>query len=144
MKFSTKTRYAIRAMIEIALNSNKDGILQKDIAVRQNISNKYLDIIIHSLKVYGLIHNVKGKKSGYILSREPSEISTYDIHRAFEPGINIIECLQPGFKCERHTICATKIFWLRLNSHIEKFMKENTLSELVKIHKKLNKKIKAY
>jgi Rrf2 family protein len=84
MKFSTKTRYGLRALIEIAKDELGEGVFQKDISKNQDISIKYLDQIIQSLKVAGLIVNVKGKKSGYILTRKPSEITVYDIHRAFK------------------------------------------------------------
>ena len=83
MKFNTKTRYGIRSMLEIAMNKEQDGVFQKDIAKNQNISIKYLDHIIHSLKASRLIVNVRGKKSGYTLTREPSEITMFDIHNAF-------------------------------------------------------------
>jgi Rrf2 family protein len=87
MRFSTKTRYGIRAMIAIAEADQSKGILQKDIARNQDISNKYLDQIILGLKVAGLINNIKGHKSGYILTRDAETITIYDIHCAFEPGI---------------------------------------------------------
>jgi len=130
-------------MIEIAMNTNKDGILQKDIAANQKISNKYLDIIIHSLKKAGLIKNVGGKKSGYILTRKPGEISMFDIHVAFESGVHVVECLQPGFKCQQHDICAAKLFWCDLNTTVEKYLKKNTLADLIKEHKKISRSKKS-
>ncbi|HRS19749.1 MAG TPA: Rrf2 family transcriptional regulator, partial [Bacteroidales bacterium] len=71
MKLNTKTRYGLRAIIEIAMNSSEHGVLQKDIAKTQNISNKYLDQIIAELKSADLIVNTGGKKSGYRLNGDP-------------------------------------------------------------------------
>jgi len=69
LKFSTKTRYGIRAVLEIALNGDANGIYQKEIAKNQEISYKYLDQIMNSLKVSGLITKAAGRKSGYVLTR---------------------------------------------------------------------------
>ncbi|NJK85921.1 MAG: Rrf2 family transcriptional regulator [Bacteroidales bacterium] len=130
MKFSTKTRYGLRAMLEIALNHAEGGIFQKDISVNQEISNKYLDHIIHALKVAQLITK-KGKKGGYILARDPSDISVYDINNAFEPGICVIECLEKSNNCSRETGCRVKGFWSKLNNIIIAYLKSTTLEDLV-------------
>jgi len=122
-------------MLEIAKNSNNSGIYQKDISKNQEISNKYLDHIIHSLKTSHLICNVKGKKSGYILTRKPSEITLFDIHNAFEPGICLIECLSGNYQCDRKEECRTVGFWGQLNNLIINFFKSVTLEDL------MNKKI---
>ncbi|MCF8226570.1 MAG: Rrf2 family transcriptional regulator [Bacteroidales bacterium] len=131
MKFSTRTRYGIRAMIEIARSSPELGILQKDISVNQEISNKYLDHIIHGLKVAGLIGNVRGRKSGYVLTRKAADITVYDIHNAFEPGICVIDCLGSTFKCDREEECEARGFWGRLNKQIRDYFKSITLLDLV-------------
>jgi len=117
------------------MNDLETGIYQKDISKNQEISNKYLDHIIHALKTSQLICNVKGKKSGYILTRKPSEITLFDIHKAFEPGICLIECLSDTYKCKRHEGCLTIGFWDQLNNLIVNFFKSVTLEDLI------NKKI---
>lgn len=138
MKINTQTRYGIRAVLEIAAaKESNTGILQKDIAKNQEISNKYLDHIIQALKVSRLICNVKGKKSGYMLTRNPSEISLYDIHNAFEPGFCIIECLSGNYECKRHADCLVVGFWKNLNEMIVDYFKSVTIADLMK-----NKKLK--
>ncbi|WP_159518866.1 RrF2 family transcriptional regulator [Sunxiuqinia indica] len=132
MKFSTKTRYGIRAMLEIAKDESQSGVFQKDIAANQKISVKYLDQIIHALKAAGLIINLRGKKSGYILTRQPSEITILDIHSAFEPGICVIDCLAQSFHCDRETTCRVKGFWGELNRMIVDYFKGVTLEDLCK------------
>jgi Rrf2 family protein len=118
-------------MLEIAINMEKRGVFQKDIAKSQAISNKYLDHIIQALKTSNLIVNVKGKKSGYVLTRKPSEITIFDIHRAFEPGICLVECLSGNYVCDRSQGCLTKGFWGKLNNMIVQYFKSVTLEDLM-------------
>lgn len=131
MKFSTKTRYGIRAMLEIAVNEGQGGVFQKDISERQRISIKYLDQIIFALKTAGLIINVKGKKSGYMLTRKPSEITVLDVHNAFEHGICIIDCMSPVFTCEMKDSCMIQGFWGKLNTMIADYLKNATLQDII-------------
>ena len=132
MKFSTKIRYGIRTMLEIALHGDKDGILQKEIAKNQGLSFKYLDQIISALKASDLISTVRGKKSGYKLTREPSEITMLDIHNAFEPGLSIVDCLSEHIDCPSEKNCASRNLWKGLNSHIENYLAQTTLEDLKK------------
>ncbi|HKM93046.1 MAG TPA: Rrf2 family transcriptional regulator [Prolixibacteraceae bacterium] len=133
MKFTTKTRYGIRTMLEIASNQTGNGILQKDIAAKQDISVKYLDQIIAALKAAGLINNVKGKKSGYTLSRPASEITIFDIHNAFENGICVIECVKLSVECNKSSKCKSQLFWRGLNNVVVDYFKQTTLYDLLKI-----------
>jgi Rrf2 family protein len=135
MRFSTKTRYGMRAMVEIAKVDQKKGIFQKDISNNQQISLKYLDHIIQALKASGLIVNVKGKKSGYRLTRPTSEITMYQIHTAFEPEIAVIECLSQHIECEMKEICYTFPFWSGLNKVVEDYFNDATLEDLIKQRK---------
>lgn len=134
MKFNTQIRYGMRTMVEIAKTDQQTGILQKDISEKQKISIKYLDHIIHSLKTAGLIVNVKGKKSGYRLTRPASEILTLDIHNAFEPEIAVVECLSEHVNCEMESFCNTQKFWHGLNDLVNEYFTQNTLEDLVNNH----------
>lgn len=138
MKFSTKTRYGIRTMMEIACHNDQEGIYQKNIAENQDISVKYLDHIIHALKVAGLITPVRGRKSGYILTRPPAEISMLDIHLAFEPGIHVVDCLSEHVYCEKNGHCAAQGFWKDLNHLIIDHFSTTSLEDLLHEQKKLN------
>lgn len=109
-------------------------MFQKDISENQKISNKYLDHIISSLKVTNLISNVKGKKSGYILTRNPENISMLDIHNAFESCVCVVDCLSKNIKCELESTCATKEFWVGLNDVVKNYMIKVTLADIVKRH----------
>ena len=127
-------------MLEIALDPSHHGVLQKNIAINQDISVKYLDYIIHALKVAGLITNAKGKKSGYILSRKPSKITMYDIHNAFEHGICIVDCLTENMMCNREKKCSVRKFWVGLNMLIINYLKNTTLEDIVKQELERNQK----
>ncbi len=118
-------------MIEIAQDEGQKGIFQKDIAENQQISLKYLDQIVSALKASGLIINVRGRKSGYKLTREPSEITILDIHNAFEADINIVECLNSAITCNLKKECKTFDFWNNLNTLIYNYFKTVTLIDLI-------------
>ncbi len=122
-------------MVEIAKHSPDSGIFQKDIALSQKISNKYLDHIIHALKVAGLVRRL-GHKGGFVLTRDAAEITILDIHNAFEPGICIIDCLDCVIKCPQELECSTKEFWGLLNQTIYNLFVSHTLHDLE------NKKLK--
>ena len=134
MKMNTKVRYGLRAMIEISNNESSKGILQKDISVAQEIPLKYLDVIISDLKRTGLIVNFAGKRSGYILTRQVSEISVYDIYRAFEPELTLVNCACPRNECSRIHICPAKDYWFELSNTIKNQMESTTLEQIVKRH----------
>jgi Rrf2 family protein len=129
-------------MIEIALHQtmHKGGILQKEIARKQHISEKYLDQIIASLKTAGLIRNAAGKKSGYILNLPSENISVYDVFKAFNANLEIVECLEEGKECESSQTCPVKEYWNELNNSITINMKNKSLTELVKEQQQLRKR----
>src|SRR5512145_103010 len=99
--------YGLKAMLELALNAGEKGMLQKDIAEKQCMPNRFMDAIIHDLKVAGLIMNTAGKKSGYKLARNSDMISAYDIYRAFSPNLYIHFCLAAENICPRSEYCAS-------------------------------------
>lgn len=131
MKINTRTRYGVRTMIEIARGQPDRGVFQKDIAFNQSLSLKYLDHIIHALKTARLINNARGKKSGYVLSRRPSEITVFDIHRAFEPGICLVDCLSETYNCSLSDGCKARGFWGQLNNLIFSYFNSVTLEDII-------------
>jgi Rrf2 family protein len=137
MKINTKIRYGFRAMVEIAQNTNPKGIFQKEISKNQGISNKYLDHIMHALKVSGLIIKA-GHKGGYMLSRNASEITLFDVYKSFEPGISVIDCLACNLQCPLEIDCSTRDFWYNLNVMIVDHFQSHTLQDLVDRQIKIN------
>ncbi len=129
----------MRTMVELALEKNRKGIFQKEISKNQDISIKYLDQIIASLKAAGLIENAAGRKSGYLLSRKPEAISVYDIYKAFESDLRIIDCLGSNSTCNKESQCAGQEFWTGLNEHIINYLKSETLDHLAAKQEEINK-----
>src|SRR3972149_11976187 len=126
-------------MLELALDTdNKGGILQKDIARKQNISNRYLDHIISALKAAGLITNIDGKKSGYKLAKTTGSISMYDIYKAFANKMQIMDCLADDKSCPYGPACSAREFWKKLNNCIVEFMESVKLTEIANRQKLLN------
>ncbi|MCK4991023.1 MAG: Rrf2 family transcriptional regulator, partial [Bacteroidales bacterium] len=139
MKFNTKTRYGVRVVLELALNEDKDGgTFQKDIAENQDVSVKYLDHIISSLKKAGLISNMGGKKSGYILTKAAKDITIYDVYAAFEEDLVIIDCLLKDGDCPRKGTCVLKDYWCDLNQSIRTSMAAMNIAQLAEKHKLVN------
>ena len=144
MKVNAKVRYGMRTMVELALAFGGKGLLQKDISDSQEISLKYLDQIIASLKASGLIVRIGGRKGGYSLSRNPEDISTYDIYRAFVGDISINNCIKDEEMTAQLKFCAVIDFWDGLNEQIIKYMKSTTLYDIAEKQKKLNKKTEEF
>ena len=138
MKFNTKTRYGLRTMIELAMHFKNGPFFQKDIALNQELSDKYLDHIIADLKKAGLVKNAGGKKSGYVLTREPNKIFVYDIFIAFNSNKINVDCVDADEHCNRKKSCAANEFWIDLNNYVCTYLKSISLEKLVKKQHILN------
>ncbi len=127
MKFSTKTRYGMRAMIELA-NCYKDKpILLKDISERLGISMKYLDHIISSLKARGLVVRLK---DGYVLGRTPENIKCDEIVYILEGSLNPVVCIDSPSVCEKYRECKAKKVWEKVGATLRETLKSFTLEDL--------------
>lgn len=132
MKFNTKTRYGLRAMIEIAKTENGKGVFQKDIAKNQGISVKYLDQIIAALKAADLIKNTGGKKSGYVVARAANTITVYDIYKAFESELKIADVVSTNPNDPELKRDITVVYWTEINKKIINLLENTNLGTLVK------------
>lgn len=130
MMINTKIRYGLRTLIEIALTPGPNGILQKDIAMSQHISNKYLDSIIAALKVKGIIANVRGKRSGYVLLMPKEKITLYDVYTAFEP-IVVVPCITNPELCDKSSTCKARNYWINFKKDYEKLLTRRTLTQII-------------
>ena len=131
MKVNTKIRYGLRTMLEIAKGPEREGILQKDIAKNQNISLKYLDTIISSLKLKGLVSNSKGRGSGYMLTRDPKDVTMLDIYTAFEK-IEVIECINNMSFCDRSIhLCVARNYWTEFSLEFIELLRKKTLKDIM-------------
>ncbi len=137
MKLSTKARYGMRAMVDLALHYEKGPILLKDIAKRQEVSMKYLDHIISTLRANGLIESAKTRHSGYVVSRAPCQIKTYEIIKAVEGSLAPVDCVDNPKICHRADFCATLNLWKKLKKSMRDVLEGVTLEDLAKEQKKI-------
>lgn len=132
MKISTKGRYALRLMLDIAENSNGEYVRLKDVAERQEISEKYLEQICGLLTRAGLVKGVRGAQGGYKLAKGPSGITIGDILRVTEGSLAPVACLDDEINnCPRSGKCASLNFWKSLYKTIEDFVDCKTLQDLI-------------
>ena len=132
MKISTKGRYALRVMIDLAMNNNGKYISLKEISQRQEISNKYLEQIISLLNKAGYLETARGNTGGYKLSKKPSEYKVGDILRATEGALAPIYCLTEDGECDKKSNCKTYSFWQGLDNVINEYVDSKTLEDLIK------------
>ncbi len=132
MKVSTKGRYALRLMIDIAVNSNDRPVSIKEIARRQGISEKYLEQIISILNSAGFVRSIRGAQGGYILRKEPREYTVGMILRLTEGSLAPVACIEDNVvQCDRVENCATIEVWRRLNDAINGVVDNITLADLI-------------
>lgn len=132
MKISTKGRYALRLMLDIALNSSGEQITIKSIAARQDISDKYLEQIISLLNRAGYVKSIRGAQGGYKLTKDPSEYTVGMILRLTEGSLAPVDCLEENTNdCKRSSGCVTREVWTELYQAINHVVDNITLQDLV-------------
>lgn len=132
MMISTKGRYALRIMIDLAQNGDDKFISLKDIANRQEISMKYLEMIVSILHKGGMVTSLRGKAGGYKLSRKPEEYTLGAILKLTEGSLAPVYCLETGAEtCSRASECITLPLWKNLDQLIDNYLEQYTLKDLV-------------
>lgn len=132
MKISTKGRYALRLMIDLAINNDGNPVSIRDIAARQEVSDKYLEQIISSLNKAGYVKSSRGPQGGYKLTKEPREYTVGMILRLTEGSLAPVACLEDEVnQCDRQDSCATLILWKKLDAAIKGVVDSVTLADLV-------------
>lgn len=132
MKISTKGRYAVRVMLDLALNNTGEYIKVKDIAARQDISEKYLEQIISILNKAGYVKSVRGAQGGYKIAKDPSNYTVGMILRLTEGSLNPVACLDDEVnECERCDTCETLGVWKELAKAINNVVDNVTIADLV-------------
>jgi Rrf2 family protein len=128
VKFSTRSRYGLRTMIELAYHYKDKPLLLKDIAEHQNISMKYLDHIVSSLKARGLIVRVK---EGYVLGKPPEEINCAEIVNILEGSFSPVVCVDNPSFCSKADKCKAREVWWRVGASLRETLESFTLEDLV-------------
>lgn len=133
MKLSTKGRYGLRALIDLAQYCEKEPVSITSIAQRQGISERYLEQLMSKLKKAGLIKSIRGAGGGYVLDKDAADISVGDVLRALEGSLEPVECsgLNPEEGCQASGECVTKYVWQRINDSINNTVDEIKLDQLV-------------
>ncbi|MGN0299401.1 MAG: RrF2 family transcriptional regulator [Lachnospiraceae bacterium] len=132
MKVSTKGRYALRMMLDIAGQTDGKPVRIKEIAARQGISDKYLEQIISSLNSAGFVRSIRGAQGGYMLKKEPKDYTVGMILRLMEGSLAPVACVEEDASfCEREDCCATLIVWKKINQAINDVVDNITLQDLL-------------
>lgn len=132
MRVSTKGRYGLRTLIDIALNQKGSTVTLGEIAQRQGISVKYLWQVINPLKTAGLLSVTRGAKGGYSLARRPEDINMLDVVRTLEGPFCLVDCLDGRENCDRLDCCVTRSVWSEVNTAIEETLSKITLADVLR------------
>ena len=142
MKLSTKGRYGLRAMIDLARYSEKEPVSIGSVAARQGISERYLEQLVALLKKAGLVKSIRGASGGYVLAKKPSENSVGDILTALEGSLEPVKCAAfdttTGEGCMASDGCVTKYVWQKINDSINDTVNQIMLDELIQESKSIN------
>lgn len=140
MKLSTKGRYGIKAMLDLALHNDKGPVTLKNIAERQEISENYLEQLFAVLRKAGHVKSVRGAQGGYLLSQSRDSITVGSILRSLEGSLAPVECVVENdpIKCDRSDICVTKLIWEKIRDSVNDIVDSITLGDLVEEYKKSN------
>ena len=142
MKLSTRTRYGIRAMAELARNYGQGPMQLRMIAKKQDISTKYLEHLMAILKAAGLVVTVRGARGGYMLSRAPEKIKLSACFDCLEGRTVTVECVEDENFCARQVDCVVREVWVQMHEAIHHVLESQSLRDIVE--KSKNKKIINY
>ena len=139
MKISTKGRYSVRLMYDLAIHNTGEYITIKSIAKRQEISVKYLEQIISILNKAGFVKSIRGAQGGYKLAREPKDITIGMILRLTEGSLSTVLCLDDEQnQCKRALECPTLFIWQKINDTVNNIVDNITLEDIINRDKQLN------
>ena len=136
MRISTKGRYGTMAMLDLALHYGESPILVKDIARRQHISGRYLEHLLISLKVAGMVRSARGTRGGFTLVKPPSQIKLSEIIQVMEGSMAPAECVDDPETYPRAALCAVYDVWVEVKAAINSILESTTLQDLLERQKK--------
>jgi Rrf2 family protein len=132
MKVTTKGRYGLRILLDVALNQERGAVDLGDISKRQGISRKYLWQVINPLKVAGLLHVTRGTRGGYVLAKPLDAISLWDIVTILEGPVSVTDCVSAPDTCPRSADCIARGAWGEVDAKLSKALRGITLKHLIK------------
>ena len=138
MKLSTRGRYGIHVMYDLALNAEKGPQSIKAIAGRGDMPDAYLEQLIAVLKREGLVTSTRGAQGGYMLARPANEITVGDVLRALEGGLSLVDCLDGEESCGKSCACPSRIVWMKLRDGMNAIVDGITLQDMVEDYRRMN------
>lgn len=138
MKISTKGRYALRLMLDLAMSELGTPVPLRDVSRRQGISDKYLEQIVTPLTRMGLLRSVRGAQGGYLLTRAPQEYTVGEILRPLEGSLAPVSCVDGSACCEKSDSCATLDVWRKIQVAVLDVVDNISLADLVETQKAKN------
>lgn len=144
MKLSTKGRYGLRALIDLAVNSETESVSISSIAARQGISEAYLEQLMAKLKKAGLVISMRGAQGGYRLAKAANQISVGDVLRALEGNLDAVQCAGLSEEgCQGASLCVSKYVWQKINESITRTVDDIKLDTLVNESREAQEKYEA-
>jgi Rrf2 family transcriptional regulator, cysteine metabolism repressor len=137
MKLSTKGRYGVKAMVDLAIHYGGEPVSIKSISERQGISEYYLEQLFSPLRKSGLINSIRGAQGGYVLSAIPKAITVAEIMEVLEGPIEISSCLDEK-SCNNVDCCATRLLWAKIKDSIDSVTKSTTLQDILDDYNNMN------
>ncbi len=131
MKISTKGRYALRVMLELALRNDDSPMTVKELSEKQNLSVKYLEQIIGTLNKAGYVNSLRGAQGGYVLAKKPSEYTVGMILRLTEGSLAPVACVEGKESCERSEACDTLFVWQEIYDAVNRVVDSITLEDIL-------------
>lgn len=138
MKLSTRGRYGIHAMYDLALNANCGPQSIKAIAEREAIPEAYLEQLIAILKKEKLVTSIRGAQGGYKLARKPEEITVGEVLRALEGGLAVVDCLLEEDTCGKSCACPSRIVWMKIRDGLNQIVDSITLQDMINDYERLS------
>lgn len=130
MKLSTKGRYGVKAIVELAVNYGSKPISIKKISESQKISEYYLEQLFSSLRKADIIKSIRGAQGGYVLNKEPKDITIAEVMNVLEGPVEIADCIEED-SCNNTNSCATRLLWGKIKKSIDEVMESITLQDIV-------------
>ncbi|HHV45506.1 MAG TPA: Rrf2 family transcriptional regulator [Tissierellia bacterium] len=140
MKLSTRGRYGLKAMFQLALHYGKGPIPLNVIASQQDLSENYLEQLFSALRKEGLIKSVRGAQGGYMLAKPPEKITVGSVLRVLEGNMAPVECvIDDTVSCDKEESCVTKLVWMKIKDSINSVIDSITLQDMLNEQKNLGK-----
>ena len=140
MKISTKGRYGLRILMDLAIHQSEKPRLIRDIAKSQQISEKYISRLVIALRKAGMIRSIRGVNGGFHIAMKPEDITLLDVIEVMEGPLSIVDCVMKPKRCAQHENCAPREIWCKLNDDIRELMRKTTLADILISYEKQNVK----